>query len=390
MRSADACSARAAVSPRHLPISTLAGLVAALTVAASAGPLMADQSDDRWQPWLGCWELMSQAADEPKVLPIRTCVMRPANDAGVRITTTVAGGPPVEEQFVADGTERPIEDGPCRGMRRAEWSRNGRLFSRARIECSGSAPYAVSHLATIAGDTWIDIQGITRGADEAVRVRHYQRVREGGLPADATPPDGSSQFSIEEVKEASRLVTPLVLEAALVETRARFALNGRTMLDLDRSGVPDEITDVMVALSYPDRFRVRPRTPDGSGAGPVRLAECGIYDTCVYGWDPFGYTDWRVDDYWYAGDVVVIGPPDGGGRPPEERGGGRVVNHRGYTRIEPAPAPHSGSGAASTSSTDSSSGDSGGTSSSGVSPQGYSSGSSGGDSGRTAQPRPPE
>jgi uncharacterized membrane protein YgcG len=249
----------------------------------------------------------------------------------------------------------------------------------------------VSHLATIAGDTWIDIQGITRDAHEAVRVRQYRRVPGEEPPAATTPPETSPPFSIEEVKEASRLVTPLVLEAALLETQARFALNGRTLLDLDRAGVPDEIIDVMVALSYPDRFRVRPRVADTSGVGPVGLSECGIYDDCMHGWDPFGYTDWRFDGYWESGGVIIIEPPGGGGRPDDR--GGRVVNHRGYTRIEPVPAPHSRNASGSTESSGSnasSSGDSGSTTSSGVSSQGYSGGSSGGDSGRTAQPRPPE
>ena len=146
--------------------------------AGPGAPLVAHQTAERWGPWLGCWELEPQAADEVPVPAIRTCVTRTASDPGVLISTTVAGAAPVEETFVADGAEWPIEDGPCRGMRRAEWSRTGhRLFSRARIECTGSPPYTVSHLATIAGDTWLDIQGITREAHEAVRVRRYRASR---------------------------------------------------------------------------------------------------------------------------------------------------------------------------------------------------------------------
>jgi hypothetical protein len=388
MRGADTCSARPnAPLPRVLRW-LVAGLIA-LAAAGGGAPLVAHQTVERWGPWLGCWELEpQQAADEVPAPAIRTCVTRTPGDPGVRISTTVAGAAAVEETFVADGAEWPIEDGPCRGMRLAEWSRTGhRLFSRARIECTGSPPYRVSHLASIAGDTWLDIQGITREAHEAVRVRRYRRIQESQLPSAITPSGLSPAFSLDDVKEASRSVTPLVLEAALVETHSRFVLNGRTMLDLDRAGVPDEITDVMVALSYPDRFKVHPRTPGGSSAGPAIPDECGIYDTCVYGWDPFGYTDWRFDEYWESGGIIIVEPPDASGRPPEDRGG-RVVNHRGYTRIEPVQVARGESGSTSTSST-ASSGDSG-SNSSGASSQGYSSGSSGGDSGRTAQPRPPE
>ena len=387
MRSADTCSARRKAPLRRVWRWPVAGVIA-LAAAGSAVPLVADQAADRWEPWLGCWELVPQAADEAPVPAIRTCVTHTASDPGVRISTTVAAAAPIEETFVADGAEWPIEDGPCRGMRRAEWSRAGHLlFSRARIECTGSPSYTVSHLATVAGDTWLDIQGITREAHDAVRVRRYQRIQESEPPSSTTPAGLSAAFSLDDVKKASRSVTPLVLEAALVETHARFVLSGRTMLDLDRAGVPDEITDVMVALSYPHRFRVHPRMPGGSSAGPALPGECGVYETCVYGWDPFGYTDWRFDEYWESGGIIIVEPPDGSGRPPEDRGG-RVVNHRGYTRIEPVQVR--GGGGSTSTSTASSSGDSGSTGSSGVSSQGYSGGSSGGDSGRTAQPRPPQ
>jgi hypothetical protein len=194
--------------------------------------------------------------------------------------------------------------------------------------------------------------------------------------------------------QATDQAPPLVLQATLVETGARFRLRARTMLELDRAGVPDEVTDLMVALSYPDRFRVaRLEGSSGGGQGPAPEG-WGEWPSDAYPWGyaPFAYSYWQFNDYWYSQGVIVIGDdgdnghPGGGGG---QSGGGRVVNGQGYTRIEPVSGAHAtredSSSSDSTSSTASSSGES-----SAVSSEGYSSGGSSGDSGRTAQPRPPD
>ena len=164
------------------------------------------------------------------------------------------------------------------------------------------------------------------------------------------------------------------------------------MLELERAGVPDEVTDLMVALSYPDRFKVS-RLDGSAGGGPGSQPESWAdwaSDAYLWGYAPFAYSYWQFNDYWYSHDVIIIGDgngghPGGGGSP---GGSGRVVNGRGYTRIEPVSVTHAtrehSTSSDSTSSTTSSSSDS-----SGVSSQGYSSGSSSGGSDRTAQPRPP-
>ena len=362
-----------------------AGAPVQSTVGAASG------TDARWQPWLGCWELSNDAVQDPgEATPdqplasanapgaasgIRVCVTPVSAPSGVRMTTQVQGRPVLEEMLVADGTEQPIEDKTCRGSRRSEWSRNGqRLFSRADITCAGEPPHWVSHLATIVEGTWIDVQGITRDGYQGLRVRRYRPVGIEAFSPNRDSPPGRGLFSIDDVKEASAKVTPLVLQAALVESRARFPLNGRTMLDLDRAGVADEVIDLMVALSYPERFRInRLRTSGGSHD-----------DLDLWGYAPFAYSYWGFNDYWYSEDVVIIG---GGDEPAHPAGGGRVVNGRGYTRIEPVAAASAARGDStasdSTSSTAPQSGDSGG-----VSSEGYSSGGSGGDSDRTAQPRP--
>ena len=58
--------------------------------------------------------------------------------------------------------------------------------------------------------------------------------------------------------EASPHVAAPALEAALVESRATFGLNARRLIQLDDAGVPSSVIDLMVALTYPQAFSVRP------------------------------------------------------------------------------------------------------------------------------------
>ena len=223
--------------------------------------------------------------------------------------------------------------------------------------------------------TWIDVQGITREGYQGLRVRRYRPVGVEASGTDAGSVAGRGLFSIEDVKEASAKVTPLVLQAALVESRARFHLNSRTMLDLDRAGVADEVTDLMVAVCLS-------RLASGSITCRRPAVRTTISISGAMPRSPTRY--WGFNDYWHSDDVVIIGGGDEPSHPAER---GRVVNGRGYTRIEPVAAAGAAradsAGSDSTSWTAPQSGDSGG-----VSSQGYSSGGSSGDSDPTAQPRP--
>jgi hypothetical protein len=201
-------------------------------------------------------------------------------------------------------------------------------------------------------------------------------------------------FSLDEVKEASAKVTPSTVEAALIETDAQFPLNAKRLQELDAAGVPDRVLDLMIALSFPNKFVVERRTSSslsmpggGEMIGGLGWIDAG-YDLFPYYYAPFGYGMWGRSDYYYYGapvyavDVVSNSEP----RPSGE---GRVIDGLGYTRVRSRdPQPVSGgmvvadgSGGSSTSGGSSSSGG-------GVSSQGYSGG--GGDSGRTAVPRPPD
>jgi uncharacterized membrane protein YgcG len=388
-----------------------------------AVPAAAQTADTRWEPFLGCWELTADnvraatpATAQLENLPLasrsrtatgpRVCVTPSAD--GARFETTVRGQAAIDQTLVADGKNRTISDAECKGVQRAEFSTDGvRIFSRAELACTGDpGPRRVSGLSLLTTNgQWLDIQAVDIAGNETVRVRRYYR-------ADGEPPIpratlSASSLSLDDVKEASAKTAPRALEAALVETNAGFYLSGKQLVALDDAGVPDSVIDVMVALSYPERFVIE-RTARGGGGGPTY-----VNDPFMLGW-AFGYDDFYYSPYYYSpfaysrygyrgygsvyGDGIAVGAVP---NEPQPSGTARAVDGQGYTRIRPRETTSSDpggpvtrtSGTASmpgassppaSSSGSSSSGGSSGTASSGG---GYSGGASSGDSGRTAQPR---
>jgi len=397
-------------------------------------------ADSRWTPWLGCWDLVlenaregSVSADSPRdssrtrpgdsIRP-KVCV-EPAEGGGATFRTTIGTETPIVQTLVADGIDRMITDGDCRGTQRTEWSKNGlRLYVHAELTCKDDrGPRRVSGFAMLGpNSTWTDVQSIEIGGRDSYRVRRYRR--DAATTATARPVGNA--ITIDDVKEASGKVSSQALEAAIVETNATFPLSSQRLLELDDAKVSPNVIDLMVAVSYPKRFVVDrssrvdrgpipifddPFAIGGAFGSPIWSDSFGFYSPFYgyfspYYYSPFAYRYWPAYDPYYpyypyypGGGFVITDPGGGGGGGtipdrPTASGSGRVVDGLGYTRVrpretEPAPAPRQGSDASSAGSS-SSSGSSGST----VTSQGFSSGgsssggSSGGDGGgRTAQPR---
>ena len=397
--------------------ATLLGFTLLLLAAPASAQTPAEP---RWAQWLGCWELVTEDVRQSGRggLPLtqlqdgrpRICVT-PTADGGARFETTVSDKPAVEYTIRPNGTDQPLTETECRGTQRAEWSGDGlRFFARAELTCAGDkGPRRVSGIAMIAPrGEWVDVQAVQIDGRENVRVRRYRRLPTGTSPARSAP---GSPLSLDGVKEAIQKASPLAVEAALVESDAGYDLNSRALLDLERSGVPDQVIDLIVALSYPEKFVVERRAY-------ASAMTTSIYDPFAFGWayhNPLWYNDFYYSPYYYSpyfggsryggnvyylGDLIAV---DGNGRvEPQPSGAGRVVDGLGYTRVRARESEAAvtntggsrvrstaGSDAGSTASSSGSSGSSSGSSSSGgaTSGGGYSSGGGSTDTGRTAQPR---
>ncbi|MGE3275177.1 MAG: hypothetical protein AB7O67_08690 [Vicinamibacterales bacterium] len=375
-------------SARRSGIAAAALLAAATATAAQPAP----PASTRWEPWLGCWQLTEDTATGPGAARgAEVCVSTGQASEGAVFATRVAGQPALTETLVADGTSRPVTDEGCTGTTQVRWSADGqRVFATSDVACDGGATQHIAGLSFIVpGPVWLDVQAVDSAGRQSVRVRRY-------VPSAATATRlraRGARLDVDDVIEASRLLPAAAVQAALVESRSRFALTGRQMLAMDDAGVADSITDLMVAISYPDRFIVdrRSATPLATtfDDSPWPFIGADAFYWSPYYYAPFGYSYWG--NYWGpygGGGVVIIDPGGGGGGTPAAVVDGRAVNGRGYTQVrrrDPEPGPFGPGGSGATS------GAAGGSSSPGtVSSGGYSDGGSGGaGGGRTAVPRPP-
>lgn len=427
--------------PRHANrravLTTMAlALAACLAGATTAGAQPTRPADSAWLPWFGCWQLVEETGALPDEWADRqsyadrvvVCLTPPEGDAAgtaVDVTTIADGERTLVSTLHADGRPHPVDEAACRGERRDTWSADGaRLFTRSTLICENESERLVSGVGLMAdATTWLDIQLVDTGGRGAVTVRRYRRAgetttTEAGatpLPAalrgqarEAAHLTSTTELGTTDIVEAHEMAEQPVVEALMVETNAAFDLDGRALIDLDDAGVPSDVIDLMVALSFPDWFQVdRSESRGGSGGGGGGFAyadpwgpygQAGFHDWYPFYASPFGYYyGWSAYDslYYHSpyGSAVVLSDDGNGGRfgdtPP-----GRAYSGRGYSNIgarEPSQVSErraqrrgSDGGTASAQSSRGRSSGSGSTDGGRATSGGY---SRGGSTGRTASPR---
>ena len=425
---------------KRLTLATLA-LAAVLIVGPVSGSANAQEPaglDTRWLPWLGCWQLWEEqrgtpltpgpgfsgdGEDETASLVGRTLVCVTPSETGPGVELTAAAGDQVlvERTLIADGERRDVPEPGCEGWERSEWARDGhRLFTHAELTCGDQPTRSVHGVSFLASrSTWTDIQIVEVGSRQHVEVRRYHPVsaeRRDELvgasfrlpvdPADVRVARAAvtEELTVADVMEATAATAPRVVEALLVETEPRLDLDSDALIALDDAGVDTTVIDLMVALAYPERFRVERRDRGGGWSSGGGFG--GFYDPIWYGnlypyyITPFGATYWTsgYNPYLFGGAtspfVTVLAESD------FDDPTGRAVMGRGYTRVvrvQPSEsdgtvtgrrAKRRGSSGGDAATSSRSGGSSrGGGGSRVASPRGYSRGGS--TSGRTAAPRQP-
>lgn len=401
---------------RPAGLGTGALLLAAILPMGAAAQ---DGTDARWLPWLGCWEVEG-AAEGGAML----CLLPVSGDVAVEMVTVEESRIVGRERIRADGTTQDSSREGCRGWERASFSEDGRrVYLDGDHLCEGIVEQRSSGLLAMLSPTeWIDVRALEVDGRVSAGVARYRLapidVAEaaglGDIAADramavrAARVSASAELSVEDVIDASRHVNADVVRAWIAERGEPFRLDAGRLGRLADAGVPPEVIDVMVAVSYPRHFvlgddgRVSEAEPDpdvGSRAvGPRGRDPWGYPRPPRRGgfWDPFygGYGGYGgyYGGFGYPGffrPVVVVTRPAEGER-------GRVVNGRGYTRGDRS-SPSTSRGATPRG------GDNGGRSSASAPPRssegspaagsrpadsGRSGGSGGTPTGRTARPRP--
>jgi uncharacterized membrane protein YgcG len=221
---------------------------------------------------------------------------------------------------------------------------------------------------------WLDAQSVGIDQERVPRVLRYAPAPSATWPAGfelsvdrATEVAearalASARVSTADVEEAAARVEPEALVAFLIERGQRFPLDGSRLAELAAAGVPEDVIDVLVAVSYPDRFAIDRQSMDASlqqepRRGSPYLGRVGYDDAFGWGrtgfggcyapaWDsyhygsvycspydygygayPFGYRRYYPSRGGYVRPIIVVLDDNAQARPP-----GRVVRGRGYTR----------------------------------------------------------
>lgn len=402
---------------------TAAQALAALAGRTGAAAKAQDALDPRWLPWLGCWEPVPDEGDDgtTDARPHLVCVEPLDDETGVEVVTVRGLDIVSRKTLRADGEMHPVAEPGCSGWETTRWSGDGhRLYFRSELECASGLRQTASGLSTLMPRTvWLDVLAVRAGGEPAVLVRRYrpaedERLQEAGIAPVAPERSraiaiarlaAAQRWSVPDVKEAVAEVAPEVVRAALAERGEGFRLDAEVLVQLADAGVPGEVTDLMIALSYPQRFRVErgeplrisPLEPQGERRAREPVAYRSFDPFWYDPWYGYSYYGWLYSPYgfgypygwWYptGGPVIVVGRAG-----EEAEAGGRVIKGLGYSRNRGRTAGQGEGTRPSPSWTGSGSGRSPsvaparGSATSG----GFSGGRSSTSTGRTAKPRPPQ
>lgn len=337
-------------------IRILAGAGLLLAWTATAG--VAQQADSRWLPFLGCWEAVGEmgAAVDESMLCVRPSLEAPGVEM---LGVTETGRVTARETVRADGQRQEFTQEGCEGWQAGEFSGDAsRVYLRSEQVCEGEVRRTSSGvLSMVTPYEWVDVQEVSiedEGStwsmryrlvsDERAEAAGFGDVLEGREMAVRSARIAAARNpDVDDVIEVHDHVGPGAAQAWAVESGSRFDLDAEEVVRLADAGVPGDVIDVVVAVSYPSRFaldrdaRVTEVQPDAGEDYADRHPYGTYYDP--YRWDPFyygygrfgynrlGYSPWGARSGYYGGFyrpvVVRVEPRQDGPR-------GRVVDGRGW------------------------------------------------------------
>jgi hypothetical protein len=333
----------------HIQVRAVLGFfLGGVLIVARPSALQAQSTgyDARWQAWLGCWQPPEArlTGGSPYV-----CVIPGSGSSSVSVVTISNGKEISRQRIEATGQQRPITEDGCSGWESAQWSADSRrIYTQSEVRCPGALRRTSSGLLALTGaGEWLDVQVVRAGDGSGLAVARY---RDAGSPAAIPVEISDALVGKQRAISAARMVvgapigTADVVDAVrntdsdavngwLVERGQALALDATQLEALAEAGVPGKVTDVMLALSYPDVLALDRGTDDdspretGGYRMPGRASE--IYFG-RYGYSPYGY----------LGNGLVAGFGSYGSRYPyiivtkggAETARGRAEKGRGYTR----------------------------------------------------------
>jgi len=336
----------------------------AISASEQLDPAGYEKLDTRLLPWIGSWGLLSSGAstDQNELVQEFLLTIGPGDSENSLTMKGYRDGKlSAEEKIIVDGLRHQITEDQCTGWYQYSWSENGRrLLFNSESNCQNDPTRKISGMSIFdEKGQWLDIQLLHNGEDLVTNTRKYRNVDSDSVIPGANALNRISSarsaagksFSIEEIIELSRKVESEVLEAALLETGKPFPINSKKIAELADLKVPSRVIDIMVALSFPDKFNLQGKAmsqAQGTEVKPYYYFP-GPYNYCTHNyryfpwhWAPYdcypygySYLGWYSGYGWYY--PLWTWPPyyyDGGGGGGGGGGveHGRLINGQGYTR----------------------------------------------------------
>ena len=294
-----------------------AWLVMAVSMAA------AQEVDSRWAPWMGCWRAVDETAEAPLM-----CVVPLAGESAVEMLTIVDGQVVSRESIFADGQERPVSREQCAGSERAEFSDDSRrIYLRSELACrAGGSRTSTGLMSIVSPYLWLDVRTLQVDGQSVPWVILYRQATQADVEAagqasliQAQGPDAisarlaaSMPIALDDVIEASGKVSAETLQIWVAERGNPFALDANRLIEMADAGVPSSVIDVVVAVSYPEKFVVEggarfsePRVAEAGSIGGGRRSALGCsmslnpFDDPFY--DSYGRYSYGSRGYSYGG-----------------------------------------------------------------------------------------
>jgi hypothetical protein len=359
---------------RSIRFAVLGGLVVISLFLLGAGPARAQNMDPRWLPWVGCWEPVDSVGTAQNEGPM-ICFRPVEGQSGIEMLAVQGSDITSHRMIQADGRAWQESQEGCSGTARAQFSRDGqRVFTVADLQCEGGVGRKTTGIMSLVRpNEWLDVKSLDVGGQSTPWVERYRlaspaRTRAVGLEdigrdhamaIRSARMAAISPINAADVVEATKVVDADAVKAWVAVRGNPFVLNAKELLRLKKSGVPSSVIDVMVAVTYPNKFAFAgpnphaeqaPRTVTGTeGYYPrARFQGCDPffwnpfcygygygYGSYGYGYNPYfgGYYSGLGYGSYYGGYTPVIinvqpNTPSSGGYYEH----GRVVKGRGYTR----------------------------------------------------------
>lgn len=312
---------RTATAPLFVA-ALLAAAPAAAQDGAAPGPMAMDVQEAGWLPLLGCWVPAGEPADKGLL-----CARPAAGAPGIELVSVVDGETTVARTIVTDGMPRPVTREGCEGTEQAEVSPDGdRLYVRSDLVCEGGARRTSTGVISFPSPgQWLDVEAVDVDGRSTPWVQWYteapeEAVREAGMESlvagrkmavQSARMAASGPLTPEDVAETSLRVDGEAVRALVAQRAEPFDLDAETLIRLDDAGVPGDVIDVMVAVTYPETFAVGEEV-----SAPTRRSSGRVQQVYV---DPF-YSPYGAYSSWYRRGLISPWDYYGAGYYPGSRG----------------------------------------------------------------------